>query len=115
MVDIYQNFRNACARRGKTITRVLNDIGKSDGSTGSWKAGKFPRLDTVMEIADVLDMSLDELCYGPERMRASILSRSDLEWLSLLHRVPEDKRELCRDLIATHIAEPEKYVDGKMA
>ena len=60
----YDNFKAACERKGTTITAVLADIGRASGNTGGWKMGKFPRLDIVMEIAEHLQISIDELVYG---------------------------------------------------
>ena len=57
----YDNFKAACERKGTTITAVLADIGRASGNTGGWKMGKFPRLDIVMEIAEHLQISIDEL------------------------------------------------------
>ena len=118
MVDFYNNFRTACASRGKNITGVLRDLGRSDGSTGTWKAGKYPRLDTVMQMAEYLHISLDELCYGAEGMKAKILSDNDREWLAIVSRIPPDRQELCKAFLRTHIATPttpEKYLDKRNA
>ena len=65
-LNIYENFRAACKRNGTTLTEVLNATGHSSGSTGTWKQGRPPKLDIVMEIADYLHISLDELVYGKE-------------------------------------------------
>ena len=66
MPNIYENFRAACKRNGTTLTEVLNATGHSSGSTGTWKQGRPPKLDVVLEIADYLHISLDELVYGKE-------------------------------------------------
>lgn len=79
MAGIYENFRRACASRGTTISQALNEICKSTGSTGTWKAGKYPRLDTAMELAAHLRMSLDELYYGPDGMAAKLLNEDERE------------------------------------
>lgn len=115
MNGIYEQFRDACANRETTLTQVLIALGKATGSTGSWKAGKFPQLDTAMEIAEYLHISLDELCYGKEKMKAAVLSESDREWLCILSRIPADKRQMCKDFLSTHMVAPEKYVDKKNA
>ena len=56
----YDNFKAACERKGTTITAVLADIGRASGNTGGWKMGKFPRLDIVMEIAEYLQISIED-------------------------------------------------------
>ena len=60
----YDNFKEACERKGTNISTVLSEINRASGNTGSWKIGKFPRLDIVMEMAEHLEMSLDDLVYG---------------------------------------------------
>ena len=93
----YDNFKAACERKGTTITAVLADIGRASGNTGGWKMGKFPRLDIVMEIAEHLQISIDELVYG-------------------LGQIPEDRQQLCKDFLRTHmVSTPKKYADNKRA
>lgn len=60
----YDQLLRACERRNVTVTQLLRDLGRAEGNTGNWKAGKFPRLDFTIEIAEYLHISLDELVYG---------------------------------------------------
>lgn len=110
MNEIYACFRAACAARGTNITTVLNAIGRSDGSTGAWKSGKYPRLDTVIAIAENLGISIDELCFGPAN-KARILTDDDREWLGIISRIPPERRQMCKDFLRTHMTVPEKYND----
>ena len=34
---LYDRFREACEKRGTTITQVLRDIGRAEGNTGAGK------------------------------------------------------------------------------
>lgn len=115
MSDLYDNFREACASRGKTLTEVLTAIGRSTSATGTWKSGKSPRLDIAMELAEYLNMSLDELCFTKAGMRASILTDEERDWLEILSRIPESKKEICRAFLETHMVVPEKYVNTQKA
>ena len=110
-VNVYENMRDACKKKGTALTAVLNDLGKSNGSTGNWKKGKSPNLDTVMEIADHLHLSIDELVLG-KASQARILTLEEVEWLNLFSFIPAEKRQMCMDFLRTHAA-PEKYVKGK--
>ena len=119
-LDFYRNFRAACYRKDTTITAVLRKIGKATGSTGSWKQGNPPALDTVIMIADELGITLDELCYGEDkvspRVLKSYLTKEQREWLDILDRIPEDSRRLYMDFLRTHAAVgAEKYADEKDA
>lgn len=112
---IYDLFRHACAEKGTNITTVLNACGRSDGSTGSWKAGSFPKLDIVMDIAEYLGISLDELCYGLDNSRSVILDDNEREWLSIVRRIPADRQQMCKDFILTHASIPEKYEEKRIS
>lgn len=106
---IYEEFKDACRRKGFKITKVLSEIGCSTGVTGGWKAGQYPRLDIAMRIAEYLDISLDELCYGLENSRCANLNESQREWLYIIDAIPSDKQEMCKDFLRTHAMMPPKY------
>lgn len=101
---LYDNFRAACASKGTTLTETLQAIGRASGVTGNWKQGASPNLKIAMEIADHLHISLDELCYGPERVG---LTTEESELLGIFHRIPEDRRKMCLDFLRTHMTEDE--------
>ena len=107
----YDNFNEVCRQKGTTITGVLKALGKSTGSTVTWREGKFPKLDTVMEMAEFLGVSLDELVYGKTQFNA--LSDSEREWLDIIAHIPEEKQKMCKDFLRTHMVVPEKYADRK--
>ena len=108
---IYSYFKDACSKKGTSITHVLNECGRSNGNTGSWKEGSFPRLDVAMDIADYLGITLDELCYG-KNAKALYPNPNQREWLDIISRIPDDKQQMCKDFISTHAAVPEKYMNS---
>lgn len=110
----YDNFNEVCKDLGTSVTSVLKALGKSTGSTGNWSKGQYPRLDIVMEMAEYLGVSIDKLVYNREIPTASI-SESDSEWLEIISRIPEDKRDMCKDFLRTHMVIPGKYEDKKKA
>lgn len=116
----YDNFKAACKRKGTTITTVLNEIGRASGSIGGWKIGKYPRLDIVMEIAEYLHISTDELIYGlgqaPYQQKGTQKNEFlDSEWIDIISRIPEERQQMCKDFLKTHMATPEKYANSKKA
>lgn len=112
--QIYAHLRDACASRGTTISAVLIALGKSTSSTGTWKAGSSPSVSIVMDIAEYLHMSLDDVCYGPAREEnAPVLYPTDYSWLPIIHGIPLDRHEVCKDFLRTHMTIPEKNA-GKM-
>lgn len=111
---LIDNINRVCESKGTTLTAVLRQTGFSTGSTGNWKTGKTnPRLDILVAIANYLGVSIDELVYGEAHNNE--LSAEDSEWLSIIHRIPPDKRAIAKAFLETHIVEPEKYKDKKNA
>lgn len=111
---IYDRFREACAEKGTTITQALRAIGRAEGCTGTWKAGKSPRLDVTVELADHLGMTLDELVFGKASHNIE-LTIEEQEWLDILHKIPADRQQMCKDFLKTHMVVPEKYSGEKKA
>lgn len=112
-MTFYDNFKDACKRKGTTITKALKGIGRSTSCTGAWAKGQYPGLDICMELADYLGISIDELARGiPAGSYGSgQLSESEIEWLSIIARIPLDRQEMCKDFLRTHATIPEKYTD----
>ena len=110
MVDIYGNIKQACRKRGTTITNSLISIGRSSANTGSWKSGNFPRVDLLIDLAAHLNVSLDELVFGDDA-RAVVLTADEQLWLDLFSRIPFERRQACYDFLRTHEAVPSKFVD----
>lgn len=115
----YDNFKDACERRGTNISTVLSEIGRASGNTGTWKVGKFPRLDIVMEMAEYLHISLDELVYGignaPYSTQKDEFRGIGEEWVDIISHIPEDRQGMCKDFLRTHMVLPDKYADSKKA
>lgn len=107
--SVYNKLREACAAKHTTISRALQDCGRSDSNTGQWKAGSFPRLDAAMDLAEHLGISLDELCYGTAEACSVILDSNRREWLSIIDNIPIEKHQMCKDFLKTHMVTPEKY------
>ena len=57
----YDNLKDACREKGTTVTTVLKELHMSTGSTGKWKDGSIPKIDTVMQLSEYLGVSLDRL------------------------------------------------------
>ena len=110
----YENFRSACARRGTTLTAVLRALHRSTGSTGRWSSGSYPTLDIVMELANYLNMSIDDLVYG-ENGQESAVDDDRHEWIYIISRIPEDRQQMCKDFLKTPMTVHEKYADRKKA
>lgn len=117
--NFYDTVNEICKRNGTTATTVLREIGASTGNVSKWKNGSIPNIDLALRIAERLDITLDYLVTGiPDRQPLKLvanseLSASDQEWLSIVHQIPDDKQDMCKDFLCTHAVVPEKYADVK--
>lgn len=115
----YDNFKAACERHGTNITNVLKELGRASGNTGTWKIGGYPKLDIVMQIAEYLQISTDELIYGKGQAPYADTHKNELdideEWVEIISHIPEDRQQMCKDFLRTHMVVPEKYADSKKA
>lgn len=112
-MNFYDNVREICRNNGTSVTVMLKTLGRSTGSTGSWKAGVLPTANLLIEMADYLHVSLDELVYGREHLeqwfppQEEPLTKNQKEWLDIISLIPEEKQEMCKDFLRTHIVEPD--------
>lgn len=111
----YDNVYKVCRERGTTPTTVLKELGFSSGNVSKWKSGSVPNIDMVQAIAKYLRVSLDYLVNLEGDSSYSVLSDSEREWLDIISRIPEEKQEMCKDFLRTHMVVPDKNVKGKKA
>jgi transcriptional regulator with XRE-family HTH domain len=62
----YERLRGVMEARGITWYRIVKDGIVSDNNLSTWKNGASPQLQSVMDIADYFDCSLD-LFVGREK------------------------------------------------
>ncbi len=84
----YDQLLKLCENAGIKPTTLITNLGMSKGSMANWKAGKLPSGEALVRFSEHFDVSLDYLVYGREKSTA--LSAEDVEWLSLIHRLPRD-------------------------
>lgn len=111
----YDNIYKICRDKGTSPTVILKELGYSTGNISKWKNGSIPNIEVALAIARKLGVSLDYLITLEKVPHDSALSESDQEWLNIIALIPEDKQEMCKDFLRTHIAVPEKFADQKKA
>lgn len=75
-----------------TAKRLTTELELSNSSVTDWKKGKAkPSTDAIIKIASFFGVSTDFLLTGKET-HSNPISSNDSEWLSLIHRLPEHKR-----------------------
>ena len=110
----YTNLLKICAERDTNVTQALKDIGHSDGCVGRWKRGALPTMAIAIDLANHLHVSLDELAFG-KSLNVPNLSDEDKEWLSIIHSIPVERQQMCKDFLKTHmVVQQEKYIDKKL-
>lgn len=109
----YANLQKICAERDTNVTQALKDIGHSDGCVGRWKRGALPTMAIAIDLANHLHVSLDELAFG-KSLNVPSLSDEDKEWLSIIHSIPVERQQMCKDFLKTHMVQQEKYIDKKI-
>lgn len=60
-MNFYEIVNADCKRIGITVTELLHRIDMSSGNTGAWKKGGHPGIDKLIEISDILNVSIDHL------------------------------------------------------
>lgn len=111
----YDNIYKICNDKGTTPTTVLKELGYSTGNVTQWKKGSVPNVELCVAIARHLGVTLDYLVTLSGPTSNIELSESECEWLEIIAHIPEEKQEMCKDFLRTHMAVPEKYADRKKA
>lgn len=66
VLNLRQQLKLELERRGWTATRLARTAGIPKQSLSGWMAGNRPRnLDQLKKVADVLELDLEELLFGP--------------------------------------------------
>ena len=69
MENLEKRIRAAAAARGLTVAATERRAGVSNGTVSKMRTSS-PSIDKVVKLADVLRMSLDELCGRKEKTNA---------------------------------------------
>lgn len=85
-------------------------LGTKPSTVNGWKAeNRNPSCDAILPICEFLDVSPTFLLSGKEDTENSI----GQEWIDIIAHIPEEKQDMCKDFLRTHMVIPEKYVDEK--
>lgn len=64
---LYNQVKKLCDEQKLAITALARQLNLSPSAPDNWKKGSFPKVETVMKIAEYFDVTLDYLLYGGER------------------------------------------------
>lgn len=82
----YERLQALCKKKGISITKMLNELGLSTGSTGNWKKGQLPKGDILIKIADYLDTSIDYIITGEYK---TDLTKDEIKIVGLYRKTPD--------------------------
>jgi transcriptional regulator with XRE-family HTH domain len=57
----YERVQELCQKRGKKLTPLLLELGMSSSATGRWQEGKLPNGESLIKLAEILEVSTDYL------------------------------------------------------
>lgn len=69
----YENLLEICKVKNISVTNLIAELGLSSGNLSSWKKGNKPRSDTLVKIAERLDISVNYLLGESENSEATKL------------------------------------------
>ena len=57
----YENLLEICKTKNISVTNLIAELGLSSGNLSSWKKGNKPRSDTLVKLAERLDVPVNYL------------------------------------------------------
>ena len=75
-MNFYDNLKTACNNKGLKVTPFIEMFGLNSANTGAWKKGGHPGIDKLIEISDILNVSIDHL-LGREVVEESTIIPTD--------------------------------------
>ena len=101
------NYLYLCAKNGKHVTTVAEEIGYSRSAGTKWANGSTPRKATLKRIADYFGVTVDELLQDETKKapvkndeRTTDYDRKLSMLVSLFNRLsPEDQNETLYELL----------------
>lgn len=98
----YDNLQAICLEKGVAITPLLKELNISTGGIGRWKRGGEISSDTLLKIANRLDVTTDYLLTGKKisSSEAATYMAPDEERILMLYRdLPDDFKEKVQSYI----------------
>lgn len=91
----YTRFKEACDRKAIKPTKLVTELGMSQGNLSKWKAGGAPKADTLAKIAERLDVSAAYLLEqtGIEKAPTPETSVEAMYIAELANSLPDPKRK----------------------
>lgn len=95
-MELIDRIKSIASAKGISIKNLEDAAGLGRGTIYKWETSS-PRLDKLLQVADVLGVSIDEI-LGIKKEPAE--SELDDQIVMLLKDLPEDKLQRVRDFLA---------------
>lgn len=86
-MDLFERIKNMASSQGLNIKTLEIKAGFGNGTIRRWGTSP-PSADKLLKIANMLNTTCEYLITG--EVPSTTISTEDLEWLSLIHRLPRD-------------------------
>lgn len=97
--------------RGVSQKALADSLKITPATVSGWnKPNRNPSSEYIVAIAKFLHVPIYYLLTGEDDSEA-ILSKEDLDWLDVIHQIPEERRDMCKDFLRTHMVIPDKHQD----
>ncbi len=97
MTAFYKNYVFYCAKAGKSLSAVAEEVGLSRTSPNGWKKGKLPRDSTLIKLADCLQITVEDLLSENENKPAPIeseLTKAQREAVELIKTMSDEQLKI---------------------
>lgn len=94
-MNYYENIDNVCKQKGTSISAVLSECGLSKSHGTNWKKGTIPNVDTILKIAEHLNVSTEYLLTGKEYNPDNkiVLSTDEINFLNQYRYLNDDYKK----------------------
>lgn len=82
-MDFYNVIKQCCKQKGFTLSELVKALNLSTGMPSKWKKGLIPNGETLIKLADYLDVSID---YLLGRELTSTDTNTDTEFTYALYK-----------------------------
>lgn len=92
-MDFYSRIKRCCEHNGFTLSELVKSLGISTGMPTKWKYGLIPNGETLVKLADYLDVSID---YLLGREQNSNNEQSDVAFDDFTYALYNETKELTK-------------------
>ena len=110
-MTIGERVLSLVSERGFSQKALAEALGTKPATVSGWnKPNRNPSSEYIVAIARFLHVPVYYLLTGEDEPEVPV-TKEDLDWLNVIHQIPEERRDMCKDFLRTHMVVPEKHQD----